>query len=249
MPFSMRLVAAPVLLALLAAAAPASALAPPLATTGTSPVPATGSVTFDGTVDAQGQATTYFFQYGTTASYGSSTLRSSVLTGVGPVPVTAVGTFPFLPGETYHYRLVAQSKGGTARGADRVVTMPPPGQPDVSAASVGSISVTSAVLSATVDAGGGRGTCWFEIGATTAYGTSTAATAFRGGTAHAVRWTTVASNLQPSTTYHFRFVAVTAGGTTEGPDETFTTKPSTIRPLKGGGPLRTLPPGMRGPLS
>jgi len=56
-------------------------------------------------------------------------------------------------------------------------------------------------------------------------------------------------NLQPSTTYHFRFVAVTAGGTTEGPDETFTTKLAENRPFKGAGPIRTLPPGMRGPLS
>jgi hypothetical protein len=249
MPVSMRLVAAPILVAVLAFAAPAGAVAPPLAATGTSPVASTGNVTFDGTVDPQGQATTYFFQYGTTPTYGSSTLRASVLTGVGPVAVTAVATFPFLPGETYHYRLVAQSRGGTARGVDHVVTLPPPGVPDVSAATVSSISVTSAVLTATVDSGGGRGTCWFELGTTTAYGTSTAPTAFRAGTAHPVRWTTVASNLQPTTTYHFRFVALTGGGTTEGPDETFTTKASTVRPIRGAGPLRMLPPGMRGPLS
>mgnify|MGYP007135873869 CR=1 FL=1 len=61
-------------------------------------------------------------------------------TGAGPVPVTATATFAFLPGETYHYRIVAQSRAGTARGADGVVTMPPPGLPDVSAAAVGSIS-------------------------------------------------------------------------------------------------------------
>jgi len=249
MPVSMRLVAASALVAALTAAAPAGAIAPPLATTGSSPVPGSGSVTFDGVVDPQGQPTTFFFQYGATRSYGSSTSRASAGTGTGPVPVTGTATYAFLPGETYHYRLVAQSRSGTARGADGVVTMPPPGLPDVSAATVGSISTSAAVLTATVDAHGGRGTCWFEIGTTSAYGTSTAQTPFRAGTAHAVRWTTVVSNLQPSTTYHFRFVAVTAGGTTEGPDETFTTKLAENRPFKGAGPIRTLPPGMRGPLS
>ena len=73
--------------------------------------------------------------------------------------------------------------------------------------------------------------------------------AFRAGTSHPVRWTTIASNLAPSTTYHFRFVAITAGGTTEGPDDTFTTAAATTRPFKGAGPLRMLPPGMRGPLA
>jgi hypothetical protein len=247
MPVWMRLLAPIVLL--LALATPAAALAPPAAVTGGTPAVSTGGVTFAGTVDPQGQPTTFFFQYGPTLSYGSSTLRAAAGTGVGAVPVTASATAAFLPGETYHYRLIAQSKGGTARGADTTVTMPPPGLPVVSADTVGSIGSTSAVLTATLDAGGGRGTGWFEIGTTPAYGTSTAPVAFRAGTPRAVRWTTVASGLAPSTTYHFRFVSTTGGGTTEGPDETFTTVGTGTRPFKGAGPLRMLPPGMRGPLA
>ena len=52
---------------------------PPVATTG----PATGisqtSATLTGTVDPNNEATTYYFEYGTTTSYGSTT------------PVTTVG--------------------------------------------------------------------------------------------------------------------------------------------------------------
>jgi hypothetical protein len=247
MPVWMRRLAAPVVL-LLALAAPAAALAPPAATTGATTAATTSGVTFAGGVDPQGQPTTFFFQYGPTVSYGSSTLRASAGTGTGSVPVTASATATFLPGETYHYRLIAQSKGGTARGADATVTLPPPGLPVVSAGTVTSVGSTSAVLGATVDSGGGRGTTWFELGTTSAYGTSTSPVAFRAGATRAVRWTTTASGLAPSTTYHFRVVSTTGGGTTEGPDETFTTPGTSTRPFKGAGPLRMLPPGMRGPL-
>ena len=58
---------------LLVLAAPASAATAPTAITG--PVTAIGSTiaTLSGTVNANGTATTWYFEYGTTTSYGTKT--------------------------------------------------------------------------------------------------------------------------------------------------------------------------------
>jgi hypothetical protein len=71
-----------------------------------------------GTVNSQGLATTYLFDYGKTTSYGSKTASKSA--GSGTTTVAASTTISSLsPGTTYHYRIVATSSAGTSRGADR----------------------------------------------------------------------------------------------------------------------------------
>jgi hypothetical protein len=71
-----------------------------------------------GTVNPQGLATTYLFDYGKTTSYGSKTASKSA--GSGTTTVAASTTISSLsPGTTYHYRIVATNSAGTSRGADR----------------------------------------------------------------------------------------------------------------------------------
>lgn len=74
--------------------------------------------TLTGAINPNNQATTYFFQYGLTSSYGLQTNAETLPAGITTVPVSL--TLPGLaPGFTFHYRLVA-SHGSTSvsYGAD-----------------------------------------------------------------------------------------------------------------------------------
>jgi uncharacterized repeat protein (TIGR01451 family) len=95
--------------------APAGATAP-TATTG----PATGvhntTATLTGTVNPGGQPTGYFFQYGTSSSYGQITPVAH--TGTSTQSVS--GAISHLTaGKVYHYRLVAINDSGSSFGLDR----------------------------------------------------------------------------------------------------------------------------------
>ncbi|MGH2862781.1 MAG: S53 family peptidase [Solirubrobacteraceae bacterium] len=64
-----------------------------------------------------GEATSYYWQYGTTSSYGSSTAAVSVGAGAAPVSIGShLATLK--PGTKYHYRLVATNASGTEYGYD-----------------------------------------------------------------------------------------------------------------------------------
>jgi hypothetical protein len=91
--------------------------APTVVTGGASSVGAT-SATIHGSVNPNGVATTYHFQYGTSKSYGKTTTSHSAGSGHSAVSVRArLGGLH--PGAIYHYRIVATSAAGTSRGADR----------------------------------------------------------------------------------------------------------------------------------
>jgi len=93
------------------------------------PAAATGgasNVTFssarvNGSADPNGTATSYYFQYGTTRAYGVQTAATPVGAGQNPVQVST-DLFGLAPATRYHYRIVAQSAGGTALGRDRTFT-------------------------------------------------------------------------------------------------------------------------------
>jgi hypothetical protein len=103
---------------LVGAATAAAAAAPPAVVTGGAARVTSQAATLTGTVNPRGLATTYHFQYGTTRTYGARTPATP--TGAGRRAVPAVADLIGLsPATTYHYRLVAHSRGGTARGADR----------------------------------------------------------------------------------------------------------------------------------
>jgi len=82
----------------------------------------------NGSVNPKGTATKYYFQYGTTTSYGKTTSENGAGSGQGSVDESATVT-GLKPGTTYHYRLVAHSEGGTSEGKDETVTTPPLTQP------------------------------------------------------------------------------------------------------------------------
>jgi hypothetical protein len=81
--------------------------------------------TLNGSVNPNGVATTYRFEYGTSAAYGQSTPDTSAGAVAGNQSVSAP-LANLTPGTTYHYRLVAVSAAGTTSGSDAVFTTSAP---------------------------------------------------------------------------------------------------------------------------
>jgi hypothetical protein len=80
---------------------------PPGATTGAAQNVSKNSATVTGVVYPQKQATTYFFQYGLSSSYGLQTAPLTVAAGTAPVPVSVtIGALE--SGTTFHYRLFVE---------------------------------------------------------------------------------------------------------------------------------------------
>ena len=113
------------IVAILALASSAdSAPAAPAVTTGDGLELTSASAQVNGVVNPQGLATSYFFQYGPTTSYGLQTSPATVGSAAGNIAVNQT-----LSGLTangaYHFRLVAHSSAGTSYGADHTFTLAP----------------------------------------------------------------------------------------------------------------------------
>lgn len=99
--------------------------APEIETTAATDLTETSAV-LKGTINPAGLQSSYHFEYGTTASYGSRI----------PVAIEAVTDSTYdtriygrtitglTPGTTYHFRIVAQNSAGTSFGDDRTFTTP-----------------------------------------------------------------------------------------------------------------------------
>jgi hypothetical protein len=99
----------------------AQAAQSPSAYTGGTNTLTTSSVVLTGGVNPNGQATSYYFEYGQTAAYGAQTPTASAGGGTQVVGVTApVGGL--ITYTAYHYRLVAVNPHGTTLGADHTFT-------------------------------------------------------------------------------------------------------------------------------
>jgi hypothetical protein len=70
-----------------------------------------------GGVYPNGEATSYYWQYGTTSSYGSRSKALSAGSGTAAVPA-ATHLTDLKPGTQYHYLLVATNTSGTEYGYD-----------------------------------------------------------------------------------------------------------------------------------
>ncbi|MGP0033699.1 MAG: hypothetical protein ACLP4R_03840 [Solirubrobacteraceae bacterium] len=204
------------------AAAASGAPAPPSATTGTATNVAQSSTTIAGTLNPNGVTTSYYFQYGTNTSYGSSTPPTDAGSGTADVPVSADLT-GLASSTTYHYRLVAVSSSGTTDGADQTFTTTTP--PAVTTGSASRISHSSAGVNGIVDPKGQATTYYFRYGTTTAYGLQTGPTSAGSGTGpvgvHGTMY-----GLTANTTYHYQLVAQNGGGTSYGADQTLATTSS-----------------------
>ncbi len=171
------------------------------------------------TVDPRGAETSYRFEYGTSAAYGSTAGTGMVAATGGPRTVTAT-LQGLTPMTAYHFRVVAENQVGTAAGDDQSVTalaLPP----TVGYAGVAA-TPTTATMKAVIDPRGSQTTYHFEYGTSATLG-STAGSGMLAATGGPQTVTATLQGLAPVTAYHFRVVAENQGGTAAGADQTVMT--------------------------
>lgn len=200
----------------------ASAASAPNANTGSASHVGPSGATVSGTVNPNGAATSYHFEYGTTTGYGSNTPATSAGSGTSPMSVSANLT-GLSSGTLYHYRLVAVSSSGTSNGGDNTFTTTAP--PSVTTGGAVSLTRSSASLSGTVNPRGHSTTYFFRYGPTTSYGFQTSPARAGSGNGNVGVHATI-FGLSPNTTYHYQLVASSSEGTSTGADQTLTTTTS-----------------------
>jgi DNA-binding beta-propeller fold protein YncE len=208
------------------------------------------SAVVHGAIDPEGSDTTYRFEYGPTASYGSVSRAPEADAGssstYGDVSTEIAG---LAPGTTYHWRLVAtNNKSGTPQatysedGAFTTgVSDAYPGAPTALTGGAADVSETGATLTGTTTVRAAAATYWFEYGPTVYYGAAAplAGHAVEGATNSASLSEAVAG-LHPGSRYYYRLVVNSLGGTAYGEGKTFTTAPAVLAPSIARAP-RTKP--------
>jgi phosphodiesterase/alkaline phosphatase D-like protein len=190
------------------------------------------AATLNGSLEPNGAETHYYFEYGITSEYGSSTSSADAGSQSGS---TAVSTSlaGLLPNQEYHFRLVAQNGLGATRGADEVFLTSAIAPVIESSGPPASVSRDSAVLAFTADAENSLTTYQVEYGTGTSYGARSVPIQRSTGAAEVVD--VFLEDLAPGTVYHYRLLASNASGGVSGPDETFTTAAATPPLVVTGG--------------
>jgi hypothetical protein len=194
---------------------------PTVVTTAATAVTGT-TATLNGTVNANNVSSTVMFEWGPTVAYG--TLINGIPPTVSGNSVTPVSApiAGLLPGNTYHFRVIAFNTNGTSYGNDMSLTTPTLA-PTVITYAATAINTTVATLNGLVTANGVSTNIFFDYGLTVAYGTIVAGVppSVAGNTPTQSSYNL--TGLTNGTTYHYRARGVNSNGTTNGNDVTFTT--------------------------
>ena len=191
------------------------------------------SATLNGTVDPENLSTTYYFEYGRTPAYGSTSSTppgedvGTTLPGDQPVSDAISG---LEAGKTYHYRIVAVNSNGTSKGVDRTF-MTTPAVQGVETEPATEVNRGDAMLHGKLDPNGAETHYYFEWGPSRRYGSTSATppgTNLADVSPGDKQVSFKATGLHADTTYHFRIVAVSSIGTTFGNDQSFTTPAAVI---------------------
>jgi hypothetical protein len=177
-------------------------------------------------VVAEGSATTYHFEYGTTEAYGASTAPAPLPEEKGLFAAEpATGNLTGLtPDTVYHLRAVAENAAAETSGPDLTFKTPP--TVGLSGESATHVTPEAARLNVELNPFGLETTYHFEYGLG-AYEHSVpvpdaVVEAEEGLAVHSL----VVEGLSPDTEYKFRVVASNALGTVDGDDHTFRTEPA-----------------------
>ncbi len=197
-----------------------------------------GVATLEATVNPEGSATTYRFEYVTEAQFkqagytgASSTAPVTIGSSFEDQPVSAALT-GLAPGDTYHYRVLATNAKGTVTGPDETFEEVPSAL--VNGPWTSDVSSTSVTLDAEVDPSGTPTEYTVEFGTSPSYGQTLSGSAGE-GTGY-VQVSRHIQGLLPGTVYHYRLVVRNEVGVVESTDRTFTTDPA-------GGEELSLPDG------
>src|SRR5947209_1379957 len=156
--------------------------------TTSSPTGVTDSgATLNGSVNPNGQQTSYAFQWGPTGGYGHETAVTSA--GSGTVTSSVSATLSGLAsGSTYHFRIIAINRTGTAVGADQTFTTtgsapPPSPAPSAITGTSSNVGFSGATVTGSVNPSGQSTSYYFEYGPSSNYGFETSPTDAGSGSA------------------------------------------------------------------
>ncbi len=185
------------------------------------------TATVGATLNAEGNATTYSFEYGTSTSYGSTTTPTVMGAAAFEDETVSAALSGLRPSTTYHFRVLASNSAGTIQGPDETFTTRLPVLID--SESVADATTKSATLAARLNPLGRDTHYRFEYGTSTAYGSSVPVPDGDAGSGMGdVSLGVLVEGLSPTTVYHYRVVAYNSynapGTTVEGLDRTFTTQ-------------------------
>ncbi|MCX6269402.1 MAG: T9SS type A sorting domain-containing protein [Bacteroidetes bacterium] len=190
----------------------------PVATTKIASAITSSSATLNGTVNPNGLETTCYFQWGTTTSYGNSTVITVAGSGNNPVEVSADIT-GLVVNQPYHCRLVAVNSDGSCNGSDLVFIA---GGALITTTAASAITLFSALSGGSITEDGGsaitsRGVCW-----STAFNPTISGNNSSNGSGTGI-FTCQMNGLSSGTLYHARAFATNANGTYYGNDIIFKT--------------------------
>ena len=142
---------------------------PTVTTLGVTNTTATAA-TLQGTVNPNGNPTSFYFEYGATPSYGSATPAQDAGNGSNSVSLSAALT-GLTSGQVYYYRAVASNSFGVAYGTDQnfFTGIPPPATITLAPTN---LSTSSAQLRGSVNPNNSYASSWFEWGTSTNYGST-----------------------------------------------------------------------------
>ena len=182
----------------------------------------TSNATLTATINPNGGATTVYFQWGTTTNFGNFTATTNLANNLNSAQSVSASLANLLPGTVYFFQVQAfNSAGDTVGGILVFSTISLPASVQTLPAS--GVTATTATLNATINPGGVVVTNYFEWGATTNYGNSTASNVVAINLTTTQPLAATLTNLLQGATIHFQAVAVYNAGTNYGGDESFTT--------------------------
>lgn len=131
----------------------------------------TTAVTLLGAVNPNGTATSFYFEYGMSPSYGVTTMSQDAGSGSESVSLSSVIT-GLTPGQVYYYRAVASNSYGVSYGTDQSFYSGYP-PPSVLTLAPTNRTPSSALLRGSLNPNNSLSSSWFEWGTTTNYGSTT----------------------------------------------------------------------------
>jgi sugar lactone lactonase YvrE len=195
------------------------------------PEPTSTSATLKGTVNGDGVDTTECkFEWGATSSYGNTTaclengVPTNVFTGGSGDHAVTASIGPLTKGSTYHFRIVAKNANEVeSRGKD--VAFNASSKPAIGQTTVSHVNTDGVQFDTSIDPEGGNTTFKIEYGTEAGvYGSSAPASEEHlASVVQAETFHIPTFGLTFGTTYHYRVVAKNDAGTTNGPDQVFTT--------------------------